>query len=563
MRKLVYSAATAQYTVTTVAGSGAVKGIDGMGTAAAFERPTVLVLYAGSSDEPVLFIGEETGCRIRRMGLRSFNVTTIAGSSIAAGACAYANGVGTASRFGVIYGLAFVTLGGFPYLVASDFDNRAIRLIDLRTLAVTTIVGPSGASAAYSDGTGAAAVVRAPTGLVIVDDSVSSVGNVTLAFSDQGFTRIRRLSLSIPPVCTTQITCDTAAASTITTETCVVCSTGRFSSAANSTACTACPIGTFCPQTGGSSATACIAGSYCNATGLSAVTACAAGVYCPANSTAAAGAGPCPAACYCAAGADRVACPSCPAGSSAPPRATITRTTATWTIGANSNSAVGTKCVTQALGVSAALAFSAMSVRVSRGVFTAAAYASSVAAGGSQQGVWLYQGCFTDSNSPRIFPVLITAAVGPDDAALSCMALARAAGYSVIGMEAWNPPPYGECWGLPPGAVSDWRTRAVKESSCGDGDALIPSGLRWGNSNFGIAIYQFSTPVAAGGQTYGIMSPGFQTASANDHFTWSVSFPTPGSASVCATAFQRGNTWTDATLKGMSYHVVIYFIATF
>ena len=143
---------------------------------------------------------------------------------------------------------------------------------------------------------------------------------------------------------------------------------------------------------------------------------------------------------------------------------------------------------------------------------------------------------------------MLAAALGPADAALRCMALARAAGFSVVGMAFASP--NGACWGLPPDADSDWRTAAVNEANCGGSTTMLPSGLRWGTANQGIAIYQFNLPVGAG-HLYGIMSPGYQSASANDHFTWSVSFPTPGSASVCATAFQRGNTWGDATLKGV------------
>jgi hypothetical protein len=308
IRKLVYDATTGQYTVTTVAGSGAAQGVDGVGTLAAFHRPTNFALYTGGGGEPVTFVGEENGCRIRRMGLRSFNVITIAGSSIAAGACAYVNGVGTASRFGAIYGIAVVTLSGFPLLFVTDFANRAIRMIDLGTLNVTTIVGQSGAAATYLDGSGASAVVRAPSGLVIVDDTISSAaGNVTLAFSDQGFTRVRRMALQVSPVCATQITCDTASASAVTTESCVICPAGSFSAATNSTACTTCPIGSFCPQAGGVNATVCTPGSFCGVTGVSAVSGpCAAGFFCPSGSSSAL----------------QVACPAgafhCPAGASVP-----------------------------------------------------------------------------------------------------------------------------------------------------------------------------------------------------------------------------------------------------
>jgi hypothetical protein len=313
IRKLVFVANTDEYTVTTVAGSGTAQGVDGVGTLAAFERPTVFAFYTGGSGEPVAFVGEENGCRIRRMGLRSFSVVTIAGSSIAAGACSYANGVGTASRFGAVYGLAAVSLAGFPVLIATDFANRAMRMVDLSTLSVTTIVGPSGATAAYLDGSSATAVVRAPSGLVVVDDTISSAGgNVTLAFSDQGFSRVRRMSLKISPVCATLIACEAASTYVVTTEACTACPAGSFA-AANSTVCTTCPIGSFCPQSGDANATACTPGSYCSVTGLSAVTGlCTIGYFCPLGSSAQT---ECPAgAVHCPAGASAPVSIACTAG---------------------------------------------------------------------------------------------------------------------------------------------------------------------------------------------------------------------------------------------------------
>jgi hypothetical protein len=257
----------------------------------------------------------------------------------------------------------------------------------------------------------------------------------------------------------------------------------------------------------------------------------------------------CPAGFYCPAGADRVVCASCAAGSSAPPAATITRSTAVWTVGENNAGIVNFKCVTNSLGVSASLAFRAISVRVFRGVFAAVAYPSAESPSGNQLGTWLYQGCHTD-NSARLLPVRFATSIGPTDAALSCMALGRAAGYSVVGFEAWGPP-WGECWGLPPHAISNWRLAPVNEGNCGEGDSLLPVGLRWGIGSWGMAIYQFNLPVA--GQKYGIMSPGYQTSFSGDHFTWDIVFPTPSTVSVCATSFERINGWGDSTLKGLFF----------
>jgi hypothetical protein len=37
----------------------------------------------------------------------------------------------------------------------------------------------------------------------------------------------------------------------------------------------------------------------------------------------------------------------------------------------------------------------------------------------------------------------------------------------------------------------------------------------------------------------------------NEHFMWEIVFPSSTTVSVCATAFQRGNGWGDASLKGL------------
>ena len=529
--------------VTTLAGSGTAASTDGTGTAAAFSGPASLALDGLGN----LYVTDTGAHRIRKVVLATQVVTTMAGT----GAAAFLDGIGIIAAFNNPQGIA-CDANGNAYV--ADTDNRRIRKVVLSSGAVTTLAGTS--DVITSNGVGSNAGFVGPRS-VVVDASG------TLLFVSDG-NKIRQIVIATQTVSllagTTSDNGDDGSGTTATFNVPwglgvdaignlfvadlykirkVVIATKEVTTLAGSAA------AAWSDGFGTNAAFSRPAGLAMDARGnmlvadsgnhrvrvLQATVPCAPGF-------------------YCLPGAERVMCPTCVAGSSAPPAAAITRTTAAWTVGANNNASVDVKCVTNSLGVSASLAFSAISVRVARGVFTTAAYPSAAAPSGSQQGTWLYQGCFTDS-AARLFPVQLATSIGPTDAALSCMALARAAGFSVVGFEAWAPPNV-ECWGLPPDALSDWRTTAVNEVNCGDGGPELPHGLRWGTGNWGIAIYQFNLPVGAG-QTYVIMSPGYQSTFTTDHFSWSVVFPSPTSVSVCATAFQRGNTWGDATLKGVLF----------
>ena len=488
--------------VTTVAGTGTAGFADGAGVAAAFNLPQGIACDANGN----AYVADALNNRIRKMVLSSAIVTTLAGSANASAA----NGVGTSAGFYAPNNVVVDSSG--TMLFVTDYGNHLIRQILIATQTVTTLAGSGTAGAA--NGVGAGAQFNTPMGLAL-----DARGN--LFVGDLGNSLIRQIVIATQRV--TTIAGSGAAA--------WVDGFGTNAAFNNPTGLAVDARGTM------------LVADYSNHRLR---------VLQPTV--------PCPAGYYCAAGADRVACPTCALGASAAPlRATVTRTTAAWTIGENNAGIVNYKCVTQALGVSASLAFSAISVRVARGVFTAAAYASSAQPSGSQQGVWLYQGCFIDSGVARLLPAQLATALGPTDASLSCMALARAAGYSVVGFEAWAPP-NGECWGLPPDAISNWRTAAVNEANCGEGAAELPHGLRWGVANWGIAIYQFNIPVQpVYAQKYSIMSPGYQSAYPSDHFTWDIVFPSPTTVSVCATAFNRINGWGDTNLKGLISRIYAAF----
>ena len=528
--------------VSTVAGTGAAGSVDAVGAAASFNKPRGIAIDASGN----AYVADFTNNRIRKIVLSSAIVTTFAGSPTSVASAS--NGVGTNAGFSSPNNVVVDSSG--ELLFVADGTNRLIRQIVIATQTVTTLAGSVASGSA--NGVGIAAQFNSPWGL-----AVDSSGN--LFVSDTGSNLIRQIVIATQTVTTLAGSGAASWADGFGTNAAFNQPTGLAVDARGNMLVAECvnhrvrvlqptvlcPVGVYCAP--GTDAAICTVGYYC-ALGADRMP-CAAGGYCPSGSGSAAGAGACPAGYYCPAGSDRVACASCAAGSTAPPPATVTRTTAVWTVGENGAGIVNYKCVTNALGVSASLAFSAISVRVARGVFAAVAYASAESLSGSQQGTWLYQGCFTDS-AARLLPVQLATSLGPTDAALSCMALARAAGFSVVGMEMWNPPT-GECWGLPPNAISNWRTTGVNEGNCGDGDIRLPVGLRWGLTNWGMAIYQFNLPVPpVSSQKYGIMSPGYQTAFPSDHFMWDIVFPTPTTVSVCATSHNRINGWGDATLKG-------------
>ncbi|HEY7855530.1 MAG TPA: hypothetical protein VIC32_03730 [Terriglobales bacterium] len=128
IRKLDLSSST----VTTLAGTNASGFADGSLTAARFNHPFGIL---ASSDGTKLYIADTGNNAIRLIDLTAATVSTIAGN----GGLGNADGVGAAARFAEPNGMAFDATGKKIYI--SDFENQAIRLLDLTTDAVTTVVG--------------------------------------------------------------------------------------------------------------------------------------------------------------------------------------------------------------------------------------------------------------------------------------------------------------------------------------------------------------------------------------------------------------------------------------
>ena len=152
-------ASSASWQVSLVAGAvdGATGTADGAGSAARFSSPCALAADPSGN----LYIADGSNRRIRKVTADGV-VSTFAGPTGAAIAAAYADGVGTAARFGDLAGLAVDSSGyiyvaenlGVPGQNPPLIGSRIRRISPSRV--VTTVAGQA-SSYATLDGTGASA----------------------------------------------------------------------------------------------------------------------------------------------------------------------------------------------------------------------------------------------------------------------------------------------------------------------------------------------------------------------------------------------------------------------
>lgn len=159
IRKIIISSEE----VSNLAGSGLAAYIDGVGTAAAFNYPWGITIDTSGN----LYVGDSINNLIRKIVISTGAVETLAGSGVGG----YADGVGTAASFHNPDGIAIDTSGN---LYVGDGINNLIRKIVISTRQVLTVAGSG--SAAYADGTDAAASFNYPIGIVVDD-----VGNLYVA----------------------------------------------------------------------------------------------------------------------------------------------------------------------------------------------------------------------------------------------------------------------------------------------------------------------------------------------------------------------------------------------
>ena len=164
--------------VTTVAGNvGTAANVDGVGAAARFTQPAWLTSDGASR----LFLAELNSNVVRRIDLPSYTVTTLAGTP---GAGAFMDGVGAAARFNFPFG---ITMAGPDAVVVADYQNSALRRIDVNTRAVTTLVGGPRLGDVI-DGDATTARVHGPYSPSLVDGVVF--------FPDLGGSVLRGLTLA-------------------------------------------------------------------------------------------------------------------------------------------------------------------------------------------------------------------------------------------------------------------------------------------------------------------------------------------------------------------------------
>jgi sugar lactone lactonase YvrE len=165
--------------VSTLAGTAGQSGsTNGTGAAARFSSPQG-VAFDGAGN---LYVADSNNSIIRKIGIASGMVTTLAGT---AGMTGGADGTGAAARFSGPQGVAFDGAGN---LYVADSNNYTIRKIGITTEVVTTLAGTAGMAGSI-DGTGAAARFEGPYGLTfdgagnlyVADSGNSTIRKVVLA----------------------------------------------------------------------------------------------------------------------------------------------------------------------------------------------------------------------------------------------------------------------------------------------------------------------------------------------------------------------------------------------
>lgn len=167
-------------TITIIAGLSGTSGtVDGVGTAARFNLP----LGIARASDGTLYVSEYAGQTIRKI-LPNGTVSTLAGLAGTTGTTA---GTGAAARFNCPWGLALDATG--TYLYVADYNNYAVRRIEVATGIVTNFAGNPGsrATSTLHDGTGIGARFYSPMALTMAPD-----GNLYVC--DSGMYVVRRVT---------------------------------------------------------------------------------------------------------------------------------------------------------------------------------------------------------------------------------------------------------------------------------------------------------------------------------------------------------------------------------
>lgn len=168
-------------TVSDFVGSGTLGMLDGVGTTAQLGSPHGL-----ATDGTFLYVSDTNFHNIRRIRISSAEVVTLAGN----GTSGYLDGTGASAQFNGLYGLAIHE----NFLYIADRNNHYIRRLNLKTNQVTTLAGTG--APINSDGIGTAAGVREPINLVIVNGNLyfNSYSGHSIRRIDLGTTEVTTLA---------------------------------------------------------------------------------------------------------------------------------------------------------------------------------------------------------------------------------------------------------------------------------------------------------------------------------------------------------------------------------
>ncbi len=152
IRKIVISTGE----VTTFAGTtGTTSGnSNGTGTAALFYQPCGMV-----TDGTYLYVADMGNNCIRKILLATAEVSTLAGSTANPGDSGYIDATGTVARFNGTYGITTDRVN----LYVTDTNGYRVRKVVIATGQVTTVAGSG--IAASTDGTGTSASFKNPAGI--------------------------------------------------------------------------------------------------------------------------------------------------------------------------------------------------------------------------------------------------------------------------------------------------------------------------------------------------------------------------------------------------------------
>jgi len=156
-----YNVTTGQ--VGTLAGSGVATSLDGIGTAATFNKPVGL-----ATDGTNLYVSDYSGHCIRKIHIATAKVSTIAGLCGTSGAAVASVADPKAARFSGPWGLAMD--GGLLYIV--DAINKKVRTLNLSSGVVNVI---------YTDASLLSEIVKLGTSLFVTSDPNPRILELTTA----------------------------------------------------------------------------------------------------------------------------------------------------------------------------------------------------------------------------------------------------------------------------------------------------------------------------------------------------------------------------------------------